>query len=283
MKKSESYLFLCFGKSYILDCQDTIETLRSCGDLRPVAIVILPEDLLFAKTFNIFNKIHIFDIKNHELFNTCKTNFERFCLLPRLELYKYLTTDYTMVLDTDILCSHSTDEAWNFLINKNQDLIMLGSKNNPSWHWGYWGEICSKIDIKPQETHGGLFFIRKTNNLKRIFDDARECFVNYDNFGMLRFYQNGAVDEPCFSYAFSKNKFQPVEFSEFPIMTFNLNSEDSIPTKKMTEVRQARFMEEYIPFIHMFEKNHGENFLAIKEKIIKNASIYNKIIKHKLF
>jgi hypothetical protein len=188
-----------------------------------------------------------------------------------------------MVLDTDILCSYNPDQAWNFLINKKQDLIMLGSKNNPSWHWGHWGEICSKINIKPQETHGGLFFLKKTNDLKKIFDDARECFLNYDKLGMLRFYQNGAVDEPCFSYAFSRNLLFPVEFSEFPIMTFNLNLNDNIPTKKMTEERQSRIMQYYIPFIHMFEKNHGENFLAIKEKIIKNASIYNKIIKHKLF
>jgi len=271
MKKSESYLFLCFGRSYILDCQDTIKTLRSCGDSRSINIVTLPEDYLFAKTLDIFNEIYTFDIKNHKLFDFCKTNFEKFCLLPRLELYKFLNTDYTIVLDTDILCSHNADEAWNFLINKNQDLIMLGSKNNPSWHWGYWGEICSKINIKPQETHGGLFFLKKTDNLEKIFNDAKKCFLNYDNLGMLRFYQNGAVDEPCFSYAFSKNNLQPVEFSEFPIMTFNLGSEDEIPTKKMTEERQASIMEDYIPFIHMFEKNHGKNFLTIKEKIIQNA------------
>lgn len=270
MKKNESYLFLCFGRSYILDCQDTIETLRSCGDLRPINIVTLPEDYYFAKTFDIFNEVHIFDIKNHELFNSCKTNFEKFCLLPRLELYKFLTTEYTIVLDTDILCSYNTSKIWNFLIQRNQDLIMLGSKHNPIWHWGYWGEICSQINIIPQETHGGLFFLKNTKNLKKIFEDAKKCFINYDNFGMLRFYQNGAVDEPCFSYAFSKNNLHPVEFSEFPIMTFNLNSQDDIPTKKMTETRQVKVMDEYIPFIHMFEKNQGKNFLAIKEKIIKN-------------
>lgn len=269
MKKSESYLFLCFGRSYILDCRDTIKTLRCCGDSRPANIVTLPEDYLFAKTFNIFNKILTFDIKNHELFNFCKTNFEKFCLLPRLELYKFLTTDYTTVLDTDILCSYNTDKAWDFLINKKQDLIMLGSKNNPSWHWGNWGEVCSKIGIKPQETHGGLFFLSKTKKLEKIFNDAKKCFLNYDELGMLRLYQNGAVGEPCFSYAFSQNEFEPVDFSEFPIMTFNLSLTDDLPTKKMNEVRQSRIMEDYIPFIHMFEKNQGENFLAIKEKIIK--------------
>lgn len=270
MALKESYLFLCFGKSYILDCQDVIATLRACGDFRPVNIVVLPEHVSYAKTFTVFNTIHVFDILNHQLFNNCKTNFERFCLLPRLELYKFLNTDYTMVLDTDVLCSCDTNKAWEFLINFNQDIIMLGSKNNPNWHWGKWEKVCCNLNIEPQETHGGLFFLKKTDSLEKIFKDAEECFINYDNFGMLRFYQNGAVDEPCFSYAFSKNKLKAVEFSEFPIMTFNLSSEEDIPTQKMTETRQSKLMNDYIPFIHMFEKNQGKNFLAIKEKIIND-------------
>lgn len=268
MKKNESYLFLCFGKTYIDDSRDLIETLRSCGDLRPINIVTFPEDYEYAKELKIFDHIFTFDLKNHELFSFCRTNFERFCLLPRLELFNFLNTDYTIVLDTDVLCAFGTDKVWDFMRQKNQDLIMLGSKNNPIWHWGQWGKICSNINILPQETHGGFFFIKKTKNLKKIFDDAKECFINYDNLNMLRFYQNGAVDEPCFSYAFSKNKLSPIEFSEFPIMTFNLTVDDSIPTLKMTETRQAKIMNDFIPFIHMFEKNNGKNFLAIKEKII---------------
>lgn len=268
MALNQSYLFLCFGRSYILDSQDVIDTLRACGDHKPVNIVVLPEDFQFAKESGFFDYVHSLDIFNHELFPFCQTSFEKFCLLPRLELYKFLTTEYTIVLDVDVLCSYNTNKIWDFLIQKNQDLIMLGSKNNPAWHWGYWGEICSQINIIPQETHGGLFFLKNTKNLKKIFEDAKECFLNYDNLGMLRFYQNGAVDEPCFSYAFSKNGLEAVEFSEFPIMTFNLTSEDDMPTRKMTEARQSKLMDDFIPFIHMFEKNNGKNFLTIKEKII---------------
>jgi hypothetical protein len=149
---------------------------------------------------------------------------------------------------------------------------MLGSINNPLWHWGHWGRICNSINIKPQETHGGFFFLKKTDRLPKIFFDAKECFLNYDKLGMLRLYQNGTVDEPCFSYAFSKNDLVPIEFGEFPIMTFNLNYLSKIPTRNMTEQVQSKIFPDsfnYIPFIHMFEKNHSINFIKLKNKILQ--------------
>lgn len=270
MALTESYLFLAFGRNYIFDCFDFIETKKILGDKRPVDIVVSPEDYSFAISLNSFNNVLSYDVKNDILFDFCSTKFEKYCLLPRLNLFNFLNTQHTIVLDTDILYSFSADKVWDFCKSKKQNILMLGSKNNPLWHWGKWGEICSKIGIKPQETHGGFFFLKKEDNLKKIFEDAKFCFLNYSKLGMLNFYQNGAVDEPCFSYAFSKNFLEPIEFSEFPIMTFNLKGYDEIPTKKMTETMQSCIMSDYIPFIHMFEKNKGRNFLQIKDKILKN-------------
>lgn len=220
----ESYLLLCFGRSYIDDTKDLIDTLRHLGDTRAVNVVVDPQDYDYANSKQLFNHITTYDIRKDPLFDSCLTKFEKFCLLPRLRLYKFLQTKHTIILDTDMLCAYHTNDTWNYLINKQQDLIMLGSKNNPSWHWGNWANVCSKINILPQETHGGLFFLTDTPNLLNIFKDAEYAFINYDKLGMLRMYQGGAVDEPCFSYAFSKNNLSPVEFSEFPIMTFNINS-----------------------------------------------------------
>jgi len=272
MLNQKSYLLLSFGRSYINDSKDLIDTLRHFKDNTPVNIVVGSNDYDYAHSCKIFNNVIIFDIYNHPLYPLCNTKFEKFCLLPRLELYNFLTTDYTIVLDTDILCAYYTNKVWDYLINKNQDLIMLGSKNNPAWHWGYWGNICSRIGIKPQETHGGLFFLKKTPKLQPIFKDVEYAFINYDKLGMLRMYQEGAVDEPCFSYAFSKNSLMPINFSEFSIMTFNLKALDEIPTKNMTEAQQKTIMNNYIPFIHMFEKNNSLNFKNLKEKILKYES-----------
>jgi hypothetical protein len=269
MSINESYLFLAFGKSYISDCLDFVETKNRFNDKRSVNIIVCPEDYDFAVSLNVFNIVHTYDIRSHELFNLCKTNFEKYCLLPRLELYKFLDTEYTIVLDTDILYSFSADKVWDFFINLNQDFIMIGSGHNPHWHWGEWGKICQKNNIDCLETHGGLFFLKKTESIINIFNTARYCFENYDSLGMHRKYQDGAVDEPCFAYAFAKNNIKPINFSSFPIMTFNLSYQDEIPTKKLTETMQQTTMDDFIPFIHMFEKNQSYNFLAIKKKILK--------------
>jgi hypothetical protein len=265
----ESYLLLGFGRSYIDDCKDLIETLRHFNDNRPINIVVLPSDVTYAQSLSLFDRVMSFDIHNHPLYPICGTKFERFGLLPRLELYKFLHTEYTIVLDTDILCSYYTNNMWNFLKTKKQELIMLGSKNNSVWHWGHWGKITSKINIQPQETHGGLFFLNKSTKLQSIFEDVKYCFLNYDKLGMLRLYQGGAVDECCFSYAFSKHKLSPVEFAEYPIMTFDIDPKEDIPTKNMTENIQKRIMDNYIPFIHMFQKNHSYNFKTVKQKILQ--------------
>lgn len=269
MKKNESYLFLAFGRSYIFDCLDFIETKNHLNDKRPVSIVVSPDDYDFAVSLNKFKTVHTYDVKDHDLFNYCSTNFEKYCLLPRLELYKFLDTEYTIILDTDILYSFSADKVWDFFKKANQDFIMIGSENNPHWHWGEWGNICKKNGIDCFETHGGLFFLKNTKSIVEVFNSARYCFENYDSLGMRRKYQGGAVDEPCFAYAFSKNNIKPVNFGDFPIMTFNLSHQDEIPTKKLTESMQRKDMEDFIPFIHMFEKNKSFNFLQIKKKILK--------------
>ena len=114
----ESYLLLGFGRSYIDDCKDLIETLRHFNDNRPINIVVLPSDVTYAQSLSLFNRVMSFDIHNHPLYPICRTKFERFGLLPRLELYKFLHTEYTIVLDTDILCSYYTNNMWNFLKTK---------------------------------------------------------------------------------------------------------------------------------------------------------------------
>jgi hypothetical protein len=147
---------------------------------------------------------------------------------------------------------------------------MIGSINNPVWHWGFWSEICTNLNINCYETHGGLFFFNKEykHEFEKILKYTEECFDNYNSFKMKNFYQSGRVDEPCFAYAFNKMGYKPINFKDFPIMTFNLSEHDEIPTKKMTEQMQNTIMDDYIPYLHMFSKNKSHNFIKIKEKIL---------------
>lgn len=273
INEDEGYLLLCFGKKYIKDAADFAETLRHCEDFRPVDIAVGNDDLDFAKINWGYGKIVVFDLENHSLTNRCQNNFEKKCLLPRLNFNKILFRKKTIVVDTDVLCAFKTENLWNFLNKNIQPVVMTGSKCNKKWHWGFWGGICKKINTRPIETHGGFFFFRRESAEDIFLIDsflkyAEDTFLNYDVLGFLRFYQNGAVDEPCFARAFSLMNWNPIEFSEFPIITFNINLEEEIPTKNQTaEFQNCKLLSE-IPFIHMFDKNQSLNFVRLKEKIM---------------
>jgi hypothetical protein len=62
----------------------------------------------------------------------------------------------------------------------------------------------------------------------------------------------------------------PTEFTDFPIMTFNLLGSHEIPTKLQT-LKNIE-LSDYIPFVHMFEKLDGENYKQLFKKITKNES-----------
>lgn len=271
--EDEGYLLICLGRSYIEDALDFAETLRHCGDFRPIDIVVENKDKEFSFSTWKNGKVIIFNPQDHELAPLCKTTFEEKCLLPRLNFNKFLLREKTIVVDTDVLCASSTDYLWKFLNNCEQPVIMTGSKLNLKWHWGHWGDICKRNEMKPIEAHGGFFFFRKKNEydlacIKSFLEKAEDSFINYDELGFLRWYQNGAVDEPCFARAFSLMDWSPIEFSEFPIMTFNIDPEEKIPTKKQTADFQKKNMDSEIPFIHVFQKNKSLNFILLKEKIL---------------
>lgn len=273
LDKTEGYLFLCLGKSYIDDCVDLYDTLRKHNDLRPLDVVVLPCDVQYACQKSIFNNVISYDVYSDAKFNECNTSFEQFCLLPRLRFNKFLNYHYTLILDVDVLCAFSTEKVWALLKEQTQGLTMIGSENNAEWHWGFWGEICSRLNLKKYETHGGMFFFNKDyeEDFDIILKYAEECFNKFDNFGMKQLYQGGKVDEPCFAYSFNKMGYKPLNFADHSIMTFNLTAADDIPTKKMTEHKQYQAcMKDFIPFIHMFGKNSSAEFKALKRKILNS-------------
>jgi len=90
LNKSEGYLFLCFGRSYVDDCRDLHDTLRKHGDYRPLDVAVFPEDAGYAESLNLFAHVIPYDVKSDPKFLQCNTSFERYCLLPRLRFDQFL-------------------------------------------------------------------------------------------------------------------------------------------------------------------------------------------------
>jgi len=266
---SKGFLFLGLGKKYIDLVYNLVITLNCNGDLYPKSIVVKEEDIDYAKNLNVFDQILKFT--PCELFNTCINDFEKYCTYPRMKFKDYMVYDETIITDGDMLCIYNTNSLWRWLSEQSKDIVMLGFKNDSTWHWGFWGTVCSLNQLHMPHTHGGFFYFRKNSEkVKQFFDFATYAFINYDKIHFRRNEFSSRIDEPCFAYAHAKTELNPTEFTDFPIMTFNLLGSHEIPTKLQT-LKNIE-LSDYIPFVHMFEKLEGENYKQLLKKIIKNES-----------
>lgn len=264
----QGYFFITLGKYHIDESLFLIDTIRKNGDKHPISLLINREDEEYARSKGIFDKFVYFEPKD-DLWKECNTNFEKYCLYPRVNFEKYLPYNETIIVDTDVLCQYNTDSLWNFLTQQDKSVVMLGRKNDLNWHWGTISEVSQAYGKTVHHTHGGFFYLRKSDFLKDFFSYSREVFYKYDEYNCKRFFRGGRVDEIIFAITHSHFDMFPLEFDSFPVMTFNYGSEIKIPSKLQTEGNQNIEMDNYIPFVHMFDKMNGYNFQSLYKKIMK--------------
>ena len=269
----QGYLLICLGQRYILESTFLVNTLRKNNDMRPVSLLIKETDLEYANSFNLFDNIIIYHPDyNDKTYIDCVNEFERNCVYFRINFDKFIPYDETICLDSDVLCQYSTDNLWDFLSKESFPVRNLGKKKADShWHWGQADIISNMVGKKIPAIHCGFNYVRKGLVTDDFFDRARDIFLNYDYFGLKRYFRGGRTEEGVFSLAYSETNADPIEYTGFPIMTFNYTKDEPIPSKIqiLLDDNNARYeMEDYIPFIHMFEKMEGENFKIIYDRIM---------------
>jgi hypothetical protein len=264
---SQGYFFIALGKRYIDECWILSNTIRKQGDTRPISLLVYEEDIEYAKSHNMFDQYIIFNPSDN-LWKDCTTEFEKYCLYPRLYLNSYVPYDENITLDSDVICQWNADSIWEFCKNKISP-VMVGRHEDPSWHWGYIDQVSSAFGKKVNHTHGGFFYIKKDDKFSNaFFDYCKDIFYKYDDYNCRRFFRGGKVDEIIFAIAHSHFDMLPVDFEEFPIMTFNYTPDIKIPSKLQTEGDRLKELENYIPFVHMFDKMEGNNFFDLYKKVM---------------
>lgn len=264
----QGYFFIAIGKQYIDECVALAKTIRKCGDNRPISLLIDPKDEYYAKSKEIFHK-YVYFQPSGEIWNECKTGFEKFCLYPRLHLNDYLIYDETIIVDSDVLCQFSTNKLWQYLSGQEKCIVMLGRKVDHNWHWGHIDNVIKRFGRHVSHVHGGFFYLRKNSEyLGKFFSMAKFFFWSYDDFDCRRAFRGGKVDEILFALTHSFFNMMPLEFDEFPAMTFNIDATANLPTKLQTEGGQNIELIEPAPFIHFFDKLGGRNHSAALMKIL---------------
>jgi len=265
---SKGYFFIALGEYYIDECVLLANTIRKQKDYKPISLLIHPKNESYARSKNIFDQLINF-IPNDLLWNECHTDFEKYCLYPRINFEKYIPYDENIIVDSDVLCQAPADNLWNILSNQEMPIRMLGRLHDPNWHWGAIGEVSKAYGKHIPHVHGGFFYLRKNKFLDDFFSYSREVFYKYDEYKCKRAFRGGRVDEIIFAIAHSYYNMPPVEFDDVPAMTFNYDSSITVPSKLQTEGGQNIQLDDYIPFVHMFDKMAGKNFKNLYERIMK--------------
>ncbi|CAB5221574.1 hypothetical protein UFOVP245_192 [uncultured Caudovirales phage] len=265
---SQGYFLIALGENYIDECDFLVDTIRKQGDMRPISLLIHPQDESYARDKGVYDQLIHFTPCD-KLWDDSHTSFEKYCLYPRIYMNEYLPYDENITVDSDVLCQYNADNVWEHCSNSNKYVVMTGRHNDPNWHWGAIGEVSKSFGQHVPHVHGGFFYCRKSEQLNKFFAFCRYVFYEYDNFNCRRMFRGGKVDEIIFAIAHSHFGIMPVAFDQFPIMSFNYTQDVIIPSKLQTENNQNIQMSDYIPFIHMFDKMDGANFKSLYEKIMR--------------
>ena len=269
---TQGYFLIAIGKRYILEASYLAKTIKKQGDTRPICVLINAEDAEYAKSFNTFDLFSEFNPDlSDEFYEDCNNAFERFCIYARINFDTLLPFDETINLDTDVLCQYNPDHLWKYLKDGAPVQTLGKQKCDSHWHWSQGYNISNNVGKHIPAVHCGFIYIRKDPILSSFFDKVRESFINYDKYGCKRLFRGSRTEEACYSLAYSKFDISPIEYNAYPVMTFNYDKSEVLPSKKMILIddnNTALEMNNYIPFIHMWEKMDGENFKLLYEKIM---------------
>lgn len=120
-----------------------------------------------------------------------------YSFLDKLSLYQYTPYQETIFFDADSLVLGDTDVLWDDFANMD-DFSCYGRtlplESRIGWfYYKDMGDLQSRIKYGIS-LHGGLYYLRKTERCRSIFDDAIELTKKYDQYTF--YYFNKPADEP---------------------------------------------------------------------------------------
>ena len=260
---SKGYILIALGQNYINEAALLAATIRKQGDDKPISVLVLAQDIEYAKSLNLFTDIVEFQPVSH-FFNLCVQAFEKFGTYPKINLIHYAKYDENIFVDTDVLCQYNANDLWEFLSKREEPVAMMGHKIDPQWHWGTIHEVSAAFGKQVPHTHGGFLYFRKTAT--DFFNFCNSVAYRYDELNCKRWYRGGMCDEIIFALSHAQFGIDPIEFDDKSIMTFNYTPDMTLPSKLQTH--NGKLLNDYIPFIHMYDRTHMK---AIFDNIIKGT------------
>ena len=216
---AEGYFLMGFGEKYIDESQKMVETLKKFDDLRPVALMTHKENIKYAEDKRIFNDVICVDVNDIKDSNSHNS----FCVRPRVYMPKYMPYEKVISLDSDMICLHNPQHAWDFFNNTDQPFMCCGFDYEKCWHWGRVDQVIQTVGKKIPSIHGGVLYFNKNHiHFNTFYEYTKDALNNYDEYNCMRSFRGGMTDEVIFSIAMAKLNIKPLHYEKFPIVSFNL-------------------------------------------------------------
>jgi hypothetical protein len=129
----------------------------------------------------------------------------------KLHTDEYLQTDQTLFIDSDCICFSGLDDIFNAA--EGMDVTVAGNiVPAESWCGPEQAKTIKEVWDADQliRYNGGLYYFRKSETTKKIFDQAREIAEKYDDYGFSRIKNKWINEEGPLSIAMTLNGQRPV-------------------------------------------------------------------------
>ena len=133
--------------------------------------------------------------------------------MDKLKLYKYTPYDETIFIDADSLAYRDLNAYWDYF-NDAGDFSCFGNvyfdiDSKKGWFFNDGlAEYKDKISFIPS-FNGGIYFLRKTQTCKSIFEKAIYFAENYNNYTFAMFEK--PADEPVLALSMALHDCKPVD------------------------------------------------------------------------
>lgn len=123
--------------------------------------------------------------------------------LDKLQIYRYAPYDETIFIDADSLAYADLNKWWD-IFSKETDFSAFGIQREIDSGEGFFdpnqiGEYGNQISYIPDFT-AGVYYMRRSNTCKKLFEMANEFAAHYFEYGFKRFVYKPA-DEPVIALA----------------------------------------------------------------------------------
>ncbi len=181
------------------------------------------------------------------IFKDAKCNY-----LDKLEMYDYLPYDINIFIDADCLVYRDINRLFDVFENADDfscfgRVLPLDDKTGWFEYDNLNENMKSKVDFVVG-LHGGIYYMRKTDLCKKVFDCAKDFTKDYYSYGFKGKFTNPG-DEPLVALSMAVNKCKPVKF-DFTAITCYWEYENNMKLSFKNNCAYVTVNDTYTDIVH---------------------------------